>query len=204
MPYVLPPLENRLEALKDALSWAADNTVMFWAHQSGQRMREANRVWGELAVRRIEVLGVPEKRYTMIGDGTGDFPYSEQIVTQNVLHFDLKIQSRNQEHNQTGWFAASRIPIRIYASRVRDMWFRDNDLAIVNLGDVLDVPEGLFHDGRVEDVATMELSFATSLTEEDTSTVVSYIETVEVTSNFKKASDTSLDASLQMNEEVIP
>jgi hypothetical protein len=87
---------------------------------------------------------------------------------------------------------------------VRTQWGDNHGFGIATIGDVVEAPNGYELDGRIEDLAFLEFGVNAAINEQDEAMLVSYIETIKATTGFKKPDGSDLDASLQLNDEVMP
>lgn len=188
------PFEIKMKALTEAFEWAAACPVRWDKQPDVPRSREENRPWVELSLMRMQTLGMGETRYE------DEVSYE---IGQKLLMIQAKFRSRSQFFSDFAFARADKTKTRLGMSVVQERWLGPNDMSVAEMTDVLDIPDGFKHDSRVEDVAVFELHLNTFMSESDEANVAYFIENIELTSNMKTAGDTPLDASLQLDKEVI-
>lgn len=203
---VYPDLSTRLEAIKDAVSWAAGVNTVWRDQNDGGIVRRGNTPWVELRPRRLQKIGQDEIRHidleTPTTEGTLDWPRQELIVAQREIFFMALFKSRSQEHVSSAWYAAARMQTMLNSTFLREKWLIGNMLSIIGVGDVQNMPETRVFQDRREDIAIIEFSIGATLCEEDAASVGSWIDRVLVTSNIKRG-DTPLDSSIQLDDDVM-
>lgn len=201
-----PDLPKRLDALKEAVAWASGVKVVWMDQDDGGRVKEPNTPWIALRPRRIKETAPPGIRHedleTAETEGTLTNPRQEITISYKEIDFEARARSRRQDHSMSGWYAATRLQSRITKSYIRNKWYKPYNLAISNVGDVVNMPRDLIYDDRMEDIAIFEFSVETILCDRDESELGTWIDRCLVTSGFNMG-DTPLDSSLQLDDEVM-
>lgn len=202
-----PDLPKRLDALKEAIEWASEVKVVWMDQDDGGRVKEPNKAWIELRPRRFRETAPPGIRHedleTAETEGTLTNPRQEVTISYKEIDFEARARSRRQDHPLTGWYAAVRLQSRITKSYALGKWYKPNNLAISNIGEVFNMPRELMYDDRKENLAIFEFSVETILCDKDEADLGTWIDRCEVTSDFKIDENTSLDSSLQLDDEVM-
>lgn len=210
MSFVYPDPATKMDAIRDGLCWGADVPVVWINQNDGGRVREAHQVWGELRPRQITKIGQDERRDTDLEAVTPalpaalDEPRQSCIVALRNLNMELRLRSRSQEHRNSAWFAGALAQINIGSEHMREKYFKPFGLSFVNARDVVDMPDMRIHDDRIEDVAVLEFDIETFFIMEDATMFGTWIEQVEVTSKLRDCSGALLDASIQLDKELMP
>ena len=200
MTFQSPTLPTKFDALKEALEWASGCTL-YWQGQNTGRRREAGEVWGEVRLFSMRGIGTEELTYTDTEDGS-DNPVQVNQIGQRLLTFQLHLRSRSQAHASSAWLAGARAQQRLRAPYSVQTFLKPNQMSIAYIGTVQDT--GAQWDSRIEDLAILEFSINTVLTDIDTENVTTYIEHIEASSGTKDVTGTLLPADVQWDEEVIP
>lgn len=172
-----PDLDMKMDAVRSWLCWCAEVKVAWLDQSDGGRVREANTVWGMLRPRRIVAQGVDEVRYIDVPSNVEN-PRQEMIVGWRAITFDFRTHSRDQNHRQSAWYAATRAQLRARYRYGKDKWLKPFDMSLATIEDVVNMPEVKEWDDRVEDVANMEFTLNTFLCDKDASAVGTWIEQV--------------------------
>lgn len=210
MSFVHPDPAEKMNAIRDGLCWAADVPVVWIDQTDGGRVREANEVWGELRPRQITKRGQDERRDTDLEDVTPALPAPLEQPRQSCiaalrnLNMELVLKSRSQEHRASAWFAGTRAQIKIGSEYMREKYLKPVGLSFVNARDVINMPSMTIHDDRIEDVALIEFDMETFFIDEDATMFGTWIEQVEVSSTLKHSASVPLDASIQLDKELMP
>lgn len=192
-----PGWPAKMHAIQDAIHWAADRVVVvFRDSNQGGRVREANEVWLELHLDRIDSLGVDGSV-----DVEGADPNDRVPVMCGVRSFtmDVRAFSRSQEHDQAAWYALERARLRFRAPFVKDEWLKPANLAIVEAAQLVNLPK--VWDQRVEDQGVLELRMATTVSDQDAAYTGTWIDRVLVSSTLKAFDGQNLDPALQLDNE---
>jgi len=204
--FVYPDLPKRMDAVREAVQWAAGINAVWRDQDDGGIVRRENRAWIELRPRRIQRVGWDDRRHvdleTPDTEGTLKWPRQELLVSWREIYFEARFRSRTQEHDCAAWYYAARMQTRLQSSYLKEKWLSGNLLAIADIGDVINMPDTLVFQNRREDIAIVEFTLNATLCEEDGASVGSWIDRVLVTSNIK-CGDTPIDASLQLNDDVM-
>ena len=195
-------ITDQMSAVENAFKWASGLPVVWKNKADSPRVREPNRAWVELQVLSLRSIGTDEIRESEGTDATN--PRVENMCAHREMRIQAKFRSRSQEHVDTAWAAGIHASMRINARFARSKWYRDSNICVISASEIIDVPDGLKHDNRIEDVAILETVFGIAINETDAAMVGTYIEHVEVTSALKNPGGVALDASLQLNKEVMP
>jgi hypothetical protein len=201
-----PDLDKKMEAVRDWLAWCSESNIIWIDQKDGGNFRKANRVWGELRPRQITRQGTDEIRYEDVDNQAGDaeFPRQDVLISWRQIAFELRMRSRDQEHRQSAWYAATRADARSSHRYGRNRWLKPMDLAFADAEAVVNMPTIIEWDDRIEDVANWEFRLNTFLCDRDAAAVGTWIESIEVSSNIRNVVGEPLDASLQLNEESMP
>lgn len=200
-----PDLDQKMDAIKKWLRWCTEIEVVWIDQDDGGRVRESQKVWGELRPRRIVTLGVDETRYEDVDNLAGDarYPRQDTIIGQRQLMLELRTKSRDQNHRQSAWYAATRAQLRVRYLYGKNKWLAPFDLSLATVADVVNMPEIKIKNDRIEDIANLEFTLNTFLCDKDTAAIGTWIEHVEVSSDLKNAGGTSLDPSIQLDKELM-
>lgn len=195
-----PDVPDKLAQFRSALMWATGCEIVWKNQNDGGRVRESNKVWGELTLLSILGLGVDEIRNEETG--TVSCPRVETLCGHRILNFQLDMRSRSQDHPKSAWYRALRAQTRMRYPYVRTTYLTPFEMSINTVSQILN--NSFAFDNRVEDVAILEFAINTVLNDQDAATVGTWIEHIEVTSDFKNAGGVSWDSSLQLTDEVMP
>ena len=191
------------EQIRKALEWASKTDIFWFGRSDEGRHRKANYVWGEIQIFRISAVGVDEVRRTEIGSPVVT-NLQECLSGNRLVDFQVNFMSRSQAHENSAWYAATLAQTRIRAPFVRSKFGTEGEFALATVGAVVDNIDGRLFEGRKEDLAILEFSVNAVVNETDEAMLVSWIETIEASTGFKKSGGTSLDSSLQLDDEVMP
>jgi len=188
MLFEAPDVKKKLESFENFLTWATGKEF-FWANQNdGGRVREPNTVYGMLRVTDIAKTGTDEIRNKDLG--TGNNPRQEILNGLRIINIQLNMCSRSQEHEQDALYSAMRVQTRINYPYVRDTFLTPFELAVNEVSNIVNVPDGKTFDDRIEDVAILNFKLNTVLTDNDAAAVGTYIEQIEFTSQFNEFGET--------------
>ncbi len=197
-----PDLPKRLDELKEAVAWASGVKTVWIDQNDGGVVRKTNKPWIELRPKRFQSIGTGEIRSTdletALTEGTLDYPRQELLVDWYEVFFEARCRSRKQEHKVSAWYAGLQFKTRIRSSYALHKWLKPMQFSIVDIGDVMNMPEIKTHDGRVEDAAIIEFSLNTVVCEIDTAGLGTWIDRCLVTSDI-----TPLDDTLQLDDKVM-
>jgi hypothetical protein len=201
-----PPITKRMDAVKDWVCWATGETTVWVDQADGGRVREPNEVWCEIRPTAISKIGVDEIVYKDVDNEAGNAQYPAQGVTYSLrnIDFEIRAKSRSQEHDQSAWNALLTAHLKVYSEYGRNRYFAPYAWSLIDVSDIMNMPQLETHDMRVEDIALFTLSLSTVFVEADATAVGTWIETTEITSDIKDAGGTSLPASIQLDDEVLP
>lgn len=198
-----PDLAAKKESIRDWVAWCADGIPVVFIDEADRGLvrHDQYSAWVEMRLRDIRMVGVDEVRQIDNVDDAGsidvDNPRAELVVAQRLLSFDVRVRSRSQSPRSSGWFAASRMQTRMNFRTGRDRYLSGVGVGMAGIPVVMNQPntarvngiDESVHDGRVEDLAIMELQLTTALCERDAQAVGSWIQSVEITG--------TLDGSLE-------
>lgn len=210
-----PTWQDKTDAIRESLLWAAGPRVCGdWAFKKEAfSLPDDNDPWFVLRMGPILEYGVDEQTNLdnidpVTGEPDVDEPRSDMVVGQRLFTVQVRVMSRDQEHDTVAWIVAERIRSRMRFRYVKDKWFRPKCVALVSMGQVIPIPQPPAKPEAVElrcqSEAVLEVSLATVITETDAAAVGTWIEQVEVTSQIRNAGGTLIDSSLQLDQEVMP
>ena len=191
-----PLLKTKMEAIQNFLTAAAKGiTVKYGRHNDG-REKEPGKLGYEFLLKRTEDV---EEQIIDFDNSLADpsRPRVELSVTQTKLHFQLKVMSRSQDFGKAGWAGAQAFKNRMKFKTLQAAYLQPVNVAFGEATVVMD--ETVNIENRQEDVAVIEMYFWTAFTEFDEEAAGTYIDAVELTSNFE-----GLPASMQLDKEVNP
>lgn len=202
-------LGQMLERIQKAISWAGKCKAPFVEDSDLGLIREANQPWIEVELSTLEQLS-DEAVSEDIEDPeepSVENPRKEYVVTQKLLTLRLRGRSRNQDITsfgfRSGFTVLSDVQSRIRFPVVDSLFFDSDQLALAEVGDVVNSPTALIMDDRRESQATLMLSFNVALVDDDTASVGTYIESADITTDFENPAGESLPDELQWEQEVI-
>ena len=201
MTYQHPDLPEKFDKLREALEWASGCEVVWLLQDDGGRVREPNEVWGELQIFSMSNLGTDDVIYTESGDP--DNPRQDVVVGYRLINFQLRFRSRNNEHANSSWYAASKTQTRLNSPYSRTAFLEPLCMGLASHVSITEVLGGVTFDQRIEGATIVEFSITTAVTDIDAAAIGSWIEAVEVTSRMKDVIGDDLPASLQWDEELI-
>lgn len=210
MTFAFPGVPDKLNNILKWARWATGEAVEWQDQNRNARLGAKHAIWGELRPVRIEVVGEDEIRYEDLEDTDPppasplDFPLQACVSGTRLLVFQFRMFSRSQEHNHAAWHALMLAQTRIKAPYARSAFFRPKELAIVEIGDVINMPVERVFDQRVEDIALFEFTLSTVVNEIDETAIGTWIESIKASSDLNDAGGVSLDPSLQLDDEVMP
>jgi hypothetical protein len=191
-----PTWEDKTNALRDAISWAAGGICGEWAYKhEAATLPDDNDAWFELRMGRMLEIGVDESRNEdNIDPSTGeidfDNPRAEVSCGQRQFMIEVRFFNRDQEHDVVAWLVADRARTRLRMSYPRDKWLRPNVVSIVELLNVIPMPNPKqVIDMRWQSEAVIEMDFATIVAERDKAAVGTWIEKVQMAGTFGCALD---------------
>jgi hypothetical protein len=186
--FAYPDLPKRFDHLKRAVAWAAEINTVWRDQDDGGIVRKANKPWVELRPRRIASIGVDEIRHqdleTPLTEGTLDWPRQELQVAWKEMFFEMRFRSRSQKHKSSAWYAGTRFQTRFRGTYPLQKWLKPMQFSIVNIGDVVNMPETKPFQDRVEDLAVIEFSLNALLCDADEANVGTWIDRCEVSSDI--------------------
>jgi len=186
---------QKLLALQEAVHWAARAraTVVFRDSSAADSARQGRQPWVTLALGAITSIGQDSVSHVDVGAGQ-----VEVYEGQREFTLDMRAFAREQRLGEQAWYLLSQVRDRLRRSAyARDRWLAPNDIAIVDLRDVVNLSPRAW-DGRAESEAALEARFATSVCERDDANATTWIETVLL------SSDLGIDASLELADDQIP
>jgi hypothetical protein len=211
MTQPFPTWEQKTEALRDAIAWAAKGICGDWRYKKEAfSLPDDNDPWFELAMGRMLEIGVDEIRSEDNIDPTTGNPYSENprldsVYSQRQFMIEARFFSRDQEHDTVAWLIADRARSRLRFPYVRERFLKPVGIAIVELLQAIPMPSPRkVIDMRWQSEAVIEMEFFTTLREVDEAAVGTWIETVEVSSVLRNPGGVPLDPKLQLDNEVMP
>ena len=160
-------------------------------------------------------IGIDEIRYEdNIDPSTGEIdvenPRADVVCGQRSFTVEIRFKNRDQEHDSVAWVVAERTRARLRMSYPRDEWLRPNVVGIVELHQVIPMPDPR---GAVEmrwqSEAVLEVNVTTAIAERDPSAVGTWIEKVEVAGTLicsldPNSFDASVDASTFVTSGGVP
>jgi len=209
MRFSFPDLPEQLQAFQRFCAWATKCPVVWRDTEEASTVRKANEVWGELLLRSIKSIGTDEIRHIDLEDVTPpvalDNPRQECLGGQRLLNIQLNMKSRKQsfENGQVGWYAAEQARAKI-AYPFAMSFFKPVNMSFSSAPNLVNMSTMFSFDDRIEDTAAVEFFMNAVVTDADSAAIGTYIESVEISSDLKHAGGASLDASLQLDDEVIP
>ncbi len=204
MTICFPPVAKRMEAVRDWTCWATGETTVWRDQADGGRVREPNEVWVTVRPTGIAKMGVDEIAYADVDNEAGDaqYPRQEYIYSWRTVDFEIRAKSRSQEHDVSAWNALLTAHLKAYNRYGQDKYFAPYGWSLIDVSEIINMPSLETHDLRVEDIALFTLSLNTVFL--DAGAIGTWIETTEITSDIKDAGGTSLPASIQLDDEVLP
>lgn len=196
-----PDLDQKFDALREALEWAAGCKVVWINQKDGGRVREPREVWAELKPRMIQNIGKEIRNEIRVNDAVT--PRQELLIGRRVIAFELRFKSRNQEHKRSAWYAASRAQLRLGSRYIKGTWLQPFNWGLATVGEIVDLEQYVLD--RAEDVANLEFDLNTFVTDKDASAIGTWIEHVEVSSNkLRHTAAIQANGAIQLDEELLP
>ena len=193
-----PDLPVQMRAFAKYVEWAA-GCVAVWINTNEHGLvREDEGAWCELSLSRFKKTS---KEIRERDTGALIYPRQEVLNIEGILQIQANFKSRTQDLDDAAYNYATKAQNLIDLPYARQTFLTPNQLSLNVVGDVIDMPKSV--DDRVEDIAVVEYDLNAVLTIEDSAAVGTYIEHIELTSNIKNVIGTSLDSSLQLDDEVI-
>lgn len=195
-----PTLPQKMEAIRNAISWAGRGLPIFFVRQKeGGRIREPNRNWGEIELFSIRTV---ERDYVTDIDrdnetGNDPEPRQEVAIGTRQITLQLSVRSRAQEPEKSGWYDAADLSLRLAYNRVDDIWLRPNNITLGQITVINDKPYQ--YENRIEDLALFELVFFTVIEDNDNAARGTWIESIDATSEIDGLPDAA-----QMDREIFP
>lgn len=199
-----PDMPVQLRSLQAAVEWAAGCEVFWQDTNEGGVIRRAGTVWGELRLRNVAPVGVDERSYVESIDP--NWPLQEARIGIRQWNVQLTMRSRKQNFDDASvaWYAAVKAQLRLRYDYVRSTWLLPAKLSLISPGTVLNMPSEREFDDRNEDFAVLDMVFSALISDTDEAAVVSWIEKIKLSTKIQNPAEQALDASLQLNDEVIP
>lgn len=205
-----PTWQAKTEAIRQACEWATGVCGDWKYKKEAFSLPDNNTAWFELKMGRMRELGVDEIRSSdNIDPNTGlpnvENPRLETVCGQRQFFVELRTFNRDQEHDAVAWLVAERARARLRFPYVRDRWFRAHAISIVELFEVVPMPDPKkVEQQRWLSEAILEVDLATVIVETDGAAIGTWIETVEISSKLHNPGGVLLDPTIQLDNEVMP
>ena len=183
------------------LAWLPAATGVGRAYwENRQRNEERAKHWGLLNVIAERRLGIDDRRYEFDSGAPAGSDMEATIAGQRVITVSVRVKSRSQKPLETARHFLSKAATSLRMPSVLEV-FAAADIAIVSIGDFVNLD--FTQQNRTVSLGSMDVLFATVVNEVDP-VKISFIEKLELTSDFKNAAGVSLPASLQLVDAEVP
>lgn len=217
-----PDWDAKVEAIKKWVCWATRANGDWYYRDTYQGTPQPNEPYFQLLLRRLVELGVPEVQQidlenppanpcVPLPNATQAEPRAEMVVSNRLLHIDLRVHSYDQNANQAAWAVADATRSRMRMRTPRDRFLSPCQISLVETFQVIHMPnraraeEGdrdkpTPTDDHFYSEALLELKLATVVAETDNSAVGTWIERTEVSSNLLHGPGNPLAPVLQLDD----
>ena len=193
-----PSIDFIFEKIKKALSWAFGCRIAMTNEAEITRIRENNKVWGEMLLMDVQDFIPVENRDLDISAYDPLTPRQGMTIKHLPLRFQLSLMSRDQRPSKSAWYTATVGKTRLGQEFVLDKWLRPFASFVESESNIIRIPGRIF-DSRSEDLAILELLFYIVIVDADEAARGTWIEAIELTSHL-----TPMNESLQLDKERIP